>query len=356
MPLRDVSQRVTLVRENRIHGGEVFGMGHSLSSSELQKLRQSAESVPVPIYVEEGGYLGWYWYRGEPWEVQGGVEDLVILQNSIENSILREEVKEIDVTGREVKWVGGFLQKKRGKVQISIRDAQDPTKIHRLWERSEEPGPTKIRESRYRRFSLWWYQERYWWTPSDWKSSDVEVLGTEELDVRRAFLEETDEVEVRIPSASGHDYHFPAVTFSIAEFSRLEKEAAERPVELCSLKGVTYWWFKDAFYSDDEGASQEEVELLLWDRARKKDRKIDRIRQVRESSKDIQRAQREQIPADIQRLVWDRDGGRCVRCGVQQDLQFDHVIPVAKGGGVSVQNIQILCGICNRAKSDLIGE
>ena len=43
--------------------------------------------------------------------------------------------------------------------------------------------------------------------------------------------------------------------------------------------------------------------------------------------------------------------GRCVRCGAEEDLQFDHVIPVARGGGNAPENIQVLCGPCNRAKN-----
>ena len=53
-------------------------------------------------------------------------------------------------------------------------------------------------------------------------------------------------------------------------------------------------------------------------------------------------------------FVWERDAGRCVKCGSEDDLQFDHVIPVAKGGGNVAENVQILCGDCNRQKSDSI--
>ena len=56
---------------------------------------------------------------------------------------------------------------------------------------------------------------------------------------------------------------------------------------------------------------------------------------------------RETIPDHVKLLVWARDGGSCTQCGATQDLQFDHVIPVAKGGGNSAANIQILCGSCN---------
>jgi hypothetical protein len=63
---------------------------------------------------------------------------------------------------------------------------------------------------------------------------------------------------------------------------------------------------------------------------------------------------RDPIPEDVKLLVWARDGGRCVRCGSNEELHFDHIIPVAKGGGNSAENVQILCQSCNLKKSDKI--
>ncbi|MGH6850309.1 MAG: HNH endonuclease [Methylocella sp.] len=63
---------------------------------------------------------------------------------------------------------------------------------------------------------------------------------------------------------------------------------------------------------------------------------------------------RDPIPEEVKLLVWARDGGSCVRCGSKQELHFDHIIPVAKGGGNSEANIQILCQTCNLKKSDKI--
>ena len=71
-------------------------------------------------------------------------------------------------------------------------------------------------------------------------------------------------------------------------------------------------------------------------------------------SEEIASARRERIPAEVRAFVWERDAGRCVQCGSGDDLQFDHVIPVAKGGGNATENIQVLCGDCNRRKSDSI--
>jgi len=67
-----------------------------------------------------------------------------------------------------------------------------------------------------------------------------------------------------------------------------------------------------------------------------------------------QGAKRAPISDDVKLLVWARDGGACVRCGAKTALHFDHVIPVAKGGGNSAENIQILCAKCNLRKSDKI--
>ena len=65
-------------------------------------------------------------------------------------------------------------------------------------------------------------------------------------------------------------------------------------------------------------------------------------------------SRRDPIPDDVKLLVWTRDGGSCVRCGSKQHLHFDHVIPVAKGGGNCAENIQILCQACNLRKGDKI--
>lgn len=59
---------------------------------------------------------------------------------------------------------------------------------------------------------------------------------------------------------------------------------------------------------------------------------------------------REPIPEGVRRVVWRRDGGRCVQCGAGANLHFDHIIPVAKGGATTVDNLQVLCAPCNMAK------
>lgn len=50
------------------------------------------------------------------------------------------------------------------------------------------------------------------------------------------------------------------------------------------------------------------------------------------------------------RLIRDRFGRECLKCGATKNLQWDHVIPLAKGGAHCVSNLQCLCRKCNEQK------
>lgn len=58
------------------------------------------------------------------------------------------------------------------------------------------------------------------------------------------------------------------------------------------------------------------------------------------------------IPDDVKMFVWNRDEGKCAKCGSQFNLEYDHIIPVSKGGSNTARNIQLLCEPCNRKKSN----
>ena len=56
------------------------------------------------------------------------------------------------------------------------------------------------------------------------------------------------------------------------------------------------------------------------------------------------------ISSEVKQNVWNRDGGKCVCCNSITQLEFDHIIPVSKGGSNYENNVQILCYDCNRKK------
>jgi hypothetical protein len=56
------------------------------------------------------------------------------------------------------------------------------------------------------------------------------------------------------------------------------------------------------------------------------------------------------IPQAVKIAVSVRDQGKCVQCGSADDLHFDHKVPWSRGGANTINNIQLLCGPCNRRK------
>ena len=64
---------------------------------------------------------------------------------------------------------------------------------------------------------------------------------------------------------------------------------------------------------------------------------------------------RKPIRQKVKDQVWNRDGGQCVQCGSNENLEFDHIIPHSKGGADTYRNLQLLCQPCNGSKSNKIG-
>ncbi len=65
---------------------------------------------------------------------------------------------------------------------------------------------------------------------------------------------------------------------------------------------------------------------------------------------NIAQASSRAIPQTVKHSVWNRDGGKCVQCSAQDNLEYDHIIPFSRGGASSVDNLQVLCRRCNLSK------
>jgi hypothetical protein len=61
------------------------------------------------------------------------------------------------------------------------------------------------------------------------------------------------------------------------------------------------------------------------------------------------------IPSAVKLAVWNRDKGKCVKCGASDNLHYDHDIPYSKGGtSIDAKNVQLLCVRHNLEKHDKI--
>ncbi len=74
--------------------------------------------------------------------------------------------------------------------------------------------------------------------------------------------------------------------------------------------------------------------------------------------KEIERKERHQksryIPTHIVGEVWRIFNGKCAKCGSENDLHVDHIIPFSLGGSNDIKNLQLLCKKCNLKKSNKI--
>lgn len=134
------------------------------------------------------------------------------------------------------------------------------------------------------------------------------------------------------------------------EFREMEVRSAQTPVRYLTVGERAYWRFAGKWHTDNEGLDDQAVHALLVTRAMRQQDQVNRAKTIAAQGRLPVPPQRGAIPADVRQLVWNRDAGRCRTCGGSTELQFDHVIPVSRGGSSSPENLQILCAPCNRRK------
>ncbi|MBO9532459.1 MAG: HNH endonuclease [Solirubrobacteraceae bacterium] len=137
---------------------------------------------------------------------------------------------------------------------------------------------------------------------------------------------------------------------------RLLTEQESRPVAVLTDGARTWWMSGGVVVSGHAELSADDVAALLAERADREARRLERAHaaRARQAEPTAPPDGRRPIPRDVRLAVWERDGGRCVECGTDFDLQYDHVIPIALGGASTAANLQLLCGPCNRRKGAAI--
>ncbi len=133
-----------------------------------------------------------------------------------------------------------------------------------------------------------------------------------------------------------------------AAYERMAREQAGAAVAVMCDGPRTWWWCEDRYYWEDDGLDARDVHALVHERRRRAERRLERAHAV--LAQAVAEPRRGAIPGEVKRAVWERDGGACVACGSAFELQYDHVIPFSLGGASTVENLQVLCAACNRAK------
>lgn len=86
----------------------------------------------------------------------------------------------------------------------------------------------------------------------------------------------------------------------------------------------------------------------------------ERVLEIRRISQAHRRARKKGEYGRFNDADWkeilEKYGNKCLKCGLTEDLQPDHVIPLSMGGKHDVSNIQPLCGSCNRRKQATIAD
>ena len=145
------------------------------------------------------------------------------------------------------------------------------------------------------------------------------------------------------------------------EWEEKKRKAESSPVKIGKFGMVQgdsefyIYYYKWFFWMSEIDMTEEEFSLVYEKSIEIKKsalaKELDRIK----AQAEYEGTSRIPIPEDVQVMVWNRDGGKCVKCGSAENLEFDHIIPISKGGSNTAKNIQLLCEHCNRSKGAQIG-
>jgi len=137
----------------------------------------------------------------------------------------------------------------------------------------------------------------------------------------------------------------------IQKFSakRLEKELGFEEVDLSDA-----WYPKFVFQYVSSGGNASTENVVTMD-VPNTEAMVNYLNDRIKWAKSVAR-QRSLMTRALRKSILERDKYTCLNCGVSVSdephllLEVDHIVPVAKGGLTSVDNLQTLCWRCNRSK------
>jgi hypothetical protein len=146
------------------------------------------------------------------------------------------------------------------------------------------------------------------------------------------------------------------VLATIRRFHTIGTESSGWNVER-EYENKHYWVFEGRVYETrDLDLTPEDVLALVNEAGNRRRLQLEKAHALQAMTQELApKAKREPIRQEVKIAVWQRDGGRCVACGSNEELEFDHIIPLAMGGANTLRNLQLLCATCNRRKGATLG-
>lgn len=127
---------------------------------------------------------------------------------------------------------------------------------------------------------------------------------------------------------------------------------------------IFLFMYKGVFYASEISMTNSQVRAVIENTQKTKQERLSKELERVNKREELERAKahteyhrksRSPIPENVQIFVWNRDKGKCVKCGSSANLEFDHIVPLSKGGSNTARNVQLLCEKCNRSKGAKIG-
>ncbi len=146
-------------------------------------------------------------------------------------------------------------------------------------------------------------------------------------------------------------YGWKKIQQRISNVGHLEK--------VTEIWGIEKWIFKGYVYEfsghEKLSYSDNQKPLLIMEYFDQETKKFEKLRRSQGShTKKQELTKRKRIPERVRNEVWRRDEGKCVKCDSREKLEYDHIIPISKGGSNTARNIELLCEECNRSKGNRI--
>lgn len=118
------------------------------------------------------------------------------------------------------------------------------------------------------------------------------------------------------------------------------------------LLGNYEWTFQGYIYEVNGFYTDDQIKLLILQDFDQELRYFERLKTKFVETTTKSSFERQRIPESVRIEVWRRDEGKCARCGSREKLEYDHIVPISKGGSNTARNIELLCEKHNRSKSN----